>query len=172
MVHYTVQGIGDLLGQDPAALRLVKFAALLSNPAAPVTIRQAKALSTTPTPHSPMPVGLVDAAHPRFGMAWKLLFTGQASSNFTSDDMGEGGFKRSVKWFKKWLEEQGHDSEVRCLFVLNVLLSTSHYFWVAFNRMRLFPSSQCKGRSSCLSKRTTDWLFTWTNQSIAVTSTE
>ncbi|CAM9453411.1 unnamed protein product [Ectocarpus fasciculatus] len=34
----------------------------------------------------------------------------KASSNFTSDDMGESGFKRSVKWFKKWLDEQGHDS--------------------------------------------------------------
>ncbi|CAN0012023.1 unnamed protein product, partial [Scytosiphon promiscuus] len=34
----------------------------------------------------------------------------KASSNFTSDDSGESGFKRSIKWFKKWLEEQGHDS--------------------------------------------------------------
>ncbi|CBJ32399.1 conserved unknown protein [Ectocarpus siliculosus] len=34
----------------------------------------------------------------------------KTSSNFTSDDMGESGFKRSVKWFKKWLDEQGHDS--------------------------------------------------------------
>ncbi|CAM9273835.1 unnamed protein product [Ectocarpus sp. 12 AP-2014] len=34
----------------------------------------------------------------------------KTSSNFTSDDMGESGFKRSVKWFKRWLDEQGHDS--------------------------------------------------------------
>lgn len=39
----------------------------------------------------------------------------QASTNFTSDDTGEGGFKRSIKWFKKWLEEQGHDSAVRVI---------------------------------------------------------
>ncbi|CAM9909584.1 unnamed protein product [Hapterophycus canaliculatus] len=36
----------------------------------------------------------------------------KASSNFTSDDTGEGGFKRSIKWFKKWLEGQGYDSAV------------------------------------------------------------
>lgn len=40
------------------------------------------------------------------------FFNGQASSNFSSDELGEGGFKRSIKWFKKWLEEQGHDSAV------------------------------------------------------------
>ena len=36
----------------------------------------------------------------------------QASSNFTSDDTGEHGFKRSLKWFRRWLDEHGHDSAV------------------------------------------------------------
>lgn len=38
--------------------------------------------------------------------------------------MGESGFKRSVKWFKKWLDEQGHDSAVRVgMSVLPVQIS-------------------------------------------------
>ncbi|CAM9616382.1 unnamed protein product [Choristocarpus tenellus] len=35
----------------------------------------------------------------------------KGNSNFSSDESGEGGFKRSVKWFRKWLNEQGHDSK-------------------------------------------------------------
>ncbi|CAM9833825.1 unnamed protein product [Chrysoparadoxa australica] len=36
----------------------------------------------------------------------------KGSSKFTKDgEQGESGFKRSLKWFKTWLTEQGHDSD-------------------------------------------------------------
>lgn len=37
----------------------------------------------------------------------------QVASNFTSDDTGDSGFKRSLHWFRRWLQEQGHDGSVR-----------------------------------------------------------
>ncbi|CAM9618644.1 unnamed protein product, partial [Phaeothamnion confervicola] len=32
------------------------------------------------------------------------------SKNFVSDDSGETGFKRSVRWLRRWLDDEGHDS--------------------------------------------------------------
>ncbi|CAN0166910.1 unnamed protein product, partial [Discosporangium mesarthrocarpum] len=36
----------------------------------------------------------------------------KGNSKFTSDEAGEGGFKRSIKWFRKWLTDEGHDSDL------------------------------------------------------------